>query len=171
MSYAPLLIAEIVRLHNTLATLTQLTQHESELLATADVDNLRDVLRRKAELIQLSSIQRESSRALAASALNVTLTTHARLAGLIEEVAMSLHKDGNQEDHDMLTSEWQAIICTLDELAKAQARSERFARQGMEWIEGCLEHLTQPAASHTNSTYTRQGKARARAASFLQRQA
>lgn len=171
MSYTESLIAELGMLSHTLCALTRLTQQESELLARAEVEDLREVLRRKAELIGLAGIQRESACAVAAATLGVILTEHARLAGLIEEVAMSLHRAHEQDAHDMLTAEWQTIVCTIDELGHAQARSERFARQGMTWIEGCLEHLTQPQATHTNTTYTRQGKARAKTSSFLKRQA
>ncbi len=165
------LIDELGRLSSTLASLTSLTYEEAKLLARAEVNELREILQRKSELLKLAGIHRESCRLFAAKALGVTLTEHARLATLIEEIGLSLHHAEDTEQHEQLTHQWQAIICTLDELRQAQERSERFARQGMSWIEGCLEHLTQPTSSHTNSIYTRQGKAKARTSSFLARKA
>lgn len=165
------LYLDIAKLGATLTQLTRLTHQEAELLAHARIDELKDVLRHKASLIKEASVQREACRGTASHLLGVTLTPHARLAMLVDDVALFLHDTNQREEHDMLTSEWQAVVCTLEELERAQARSEHLARQGMTWIEGCLDHLTQPSQSSTNTTYTRHGKAHSGASSFIKRQA
>ena len=165
------LIDALTSLHDALAAITQLTHQEAELLANARVDDLKRTLRIKGELLVRSSVTRDSARRLAAETLGVELTEHARLATLIEEIGRDLELSGDEASIEALTSTWQDIIACLDELERAQQMSERLATQGMEWIEGCLAHLTEPRPQSSGNVYTRNGRAQAAASSFLQRKA
>lgn len=157
-------------LHDLLAAITQLTYQEAELLANARVDDLKRTLQLKGELLVSSSVARDNARKLAAENLGVQLTEHARLATLIEEIARNIERS-HEDEYGVLTSTWQDIVLCLDDLERAQQTSERLALQGMEWIEGCLAHLTEPRQNTSGSVYTRRGRSQSSASSFLQRKA
>lgn len=165
------LVEALTSLHDSLAAITQLTYQEAELLANARVDDLKRTLQLKGELLVRSSVTRDSARKFAAAVLEVELTEHARLATLIEEIGRNLELSGDTEMHESLTSLWQDIIACLDDLERAQDVSERLAMQGMEWIEGCLAHLTEPRPQSSGSVYTRRGRSQSASNSFLQRKA
>ena len=165
------LLEALSSLHESLAAITQLTHQEVELLANARVDDLKRTLKLKGELLVRSSVTRDSARKFAAEVLGVHLTEHARLATLVEDIGCDLERLEKHEPYDLLTSTWQDIIACLDDLERAQQMSERLAVQGMEWIEGCLAHLTEPRKQNSGSVYTRQGRAQGASNSFLQRKA
>lgn len=165
-------VSHLEALATQLEELTLLTRQEAELLANARIEDLQRVLARKAQLIEHANQARERCREVFAAALGVTLTSHARLATLVEDVGLSWADQGARAQQEELSEVWQRIVITLDDLERAQLMSERLARQGVRWIEGCLEQMSEPGSSQkSNATYDRQGRSRTQASSFLRRQA
>ena len=161
------LLEALSQLHASIDALTQITRQEAELLANVQVEALTTLLKQKESLLKRAEAHREEARAQAARHLGVTLTEHARLAALLEEAARGAR---DEELAKRFGQAWSRLSASLSELDHVQRQSERLARQGLSWIQGCVECLVEPPASASHG-YDRQGRARAQGASFLRREA